>query len=154
MCDFVSENISDFVIEVFSVFLGFISAFLLQTYFDKKNERQSKKVILNGIEDELKKVVQILENLTDKDFGIDLYNMPFWDSVVSTGQLKLLTKEPIYEELVSICHKIDTANEWETLNTQAYLFEGKCNSALIKKVIETRGLLCLHIKQFLESYNY
>lgn len=149
--EFISSHFSDFIIETFSVFLGFLSAFFMQIFFDAKKDKSTKKNIIKGIKRELKKITEILTSLDDNDFGIDLYDKPYWESIVSTGQVELLIREAYYEDLIKVYHKITTANSWEGLNSQACLINGRINPTIIKKVAKTRKDLCVEIKELLSK---
>lgn len=147
--EFLTSHFSDFIIETFSVFLGFLSAFILQVFFDSKKDRQTKKNVLNGIKSELNKIVKILNELNEDDFGLDLYNKPYWESIVSTGQVELLIGEAYYEDLVRTYHRITTANAWEGMNSQACLINGRVNPMIVRRVVQTRRELSDDITEML-----
>ena len=148
---FLNQNFADFVMETISIFLGFLSAFFTQLFLDARKDRKTKKNVLRGIKSELNKIISILNELTEDDFGLDLYDKPYWESIVSTGQVELLVSEPYYEELVRVYHKITTANSWEGLNSQVCLTNGRINPMVIKKVIGTRQALIQDIQRLLLS---
>lgn len=148
---FFTSHFSDFIIETFSVFLGFVSAFVLELFLDSKKDHNTKKNVINGIKRELNKIVTILNELGEDDFGIDLYDKPYWESVVSTGQVELLIEEPYYEDLVRTYHRITTANSWEGMNSQACLINGRINPTITKRVIQTRKELSEDIINMLKK---
>ena len=146
---FISDHLSDFVIEAFACFLGFLSGLIMQSFIDNKNKKSTKKVIQNGIKNELKKVEEVLNQLSKHDFGIDLYNCPFWDSIVSSGQVDLIVNDPHYEDIVYVYYKLKTANSWERLNTNYCIDHEQLNAVLSNKVVETREELKLMIIELL-----
>ena len=139
--NFFKDHTSEFIIETFACFLGFLSGLITQSYLDRKQDKETKKSVLQGIKNELTKVIEVLNELNGQDFGIDLYNSPFWNSIVSTGQVELIADDARYEDILSVYYKLLTANSWEKINTE-YCIEHEClNNVVSNKVIEIRNEL-------------
>lgn len=139
--DFIKGHGSDFIIETFACFLGFFSGLITEAHLERKKDKATKKTVIEGIKNELTKVIEVLNQMGPDDFGIDLYNCPFWNSIVSTGQVDLIADDERYEDIISVYYKLLTANSWEKINTE-YCIEHECLNVVISgKVSETRNEL-------------
>lgn len=137
--NYLHEHVSDFIIETFACFIGFFAGLISESCIEKKKDKATKKAVIEGIKNELLKVNDVLDQMGPQDFGIDLYNSPFWNSIVSTGQVELIADDDRYEDIISVYYKLLTANSWERINTE-YCIEHEClNPVISSKVTETRN---------------
>lgn len=118
--------------------MGFFAGLISEAHLERKKDKATKKAVITGIKNELLKVIDVLDQMGAEDFGIDLYNSPFWNSIVSTGQVELIADDERYEDIISVYYKLLTANSWEKINTEYCIEHERLNTVISSKVAETR----------------
>lgn len=128
---------------VINTALGFISALLVEWIIRSSVNYRTRRACMRMIVEELKTIHKdILQMGRD-----ELYTRPFstsvWDSLVKSGKLDLLSKDPKYTHIVRIYSQLEQLSEWEVRNYTAHALRTGDGAAdqLMKYVREERNVL-------------
>lgn len=105
-----------------SVFLGFISALLVEYIIDQLQERKHLKEALYGMADELTGVARMLKKIDADSYHVDPFETPFWDSLVYGDGPNTKLAKGLRTSIVSTYRSIEHANSWENLRSNSFFY--------------------------------
>jgi hypothetical protein len=129
------QNITELVFICLSAFLGFLSAILVEWLYKRYEGKNSKKILLQGIYNELLNIEQDTKSLKDEFYYLSPLEKPFWESAISSGNISLIAESEIYPQILNIYTMVDAINRWENLKTQIHHSNGSFNKNEISNSI-------------------
>lgn len=108
----MKEMLYDFSLQFIAAFLGFLFAILLDRMNSRREERNKQKMILLGIQNELRDISTDAAEYLSR--GVVLRHRiatPTWDSLQYAGGVLSLMDKPFYDSLVGTYSMIKIFNE-------------------------------------------
>ncbi len=120
-------------IDLFVTFFGFGLAIFGERVTDWLKTRSDIRELKNLIKEELKKVLNDLENFSEETLDVQPLKIPSWESAINTGQVSLF-ELTIRNKLFRIYNTINEFNSWCLVHTNYYFEKGEQNKLLIKEI--------------------
>ncbi len=120
-------------IDLFVTFFGFGLAIFGERVTDWLKTRSDIRELKNLIKEELKKVLNDLENFSEETLDVQPLKIPSWESAINTGQVSLF-ELTVRNKLFRIYNTINEFNSWCLVHTNYYFEKGEQNKLLIKEI--------------------
>lgn len=134
------------------VFLGFVSALLVQYLWEWYRSRKIAASLVLDLEKELDKNLRILQAppRSADDITMAPYETSIWDSAVHTGRLSSLGHSPILPKLTGFYHNLSVLRDWERMKAQSVLL-GSVNPDRLRQISENLETLRAYIAKGAEK---
>ena len=109
-----NTNLLPFIELFLSSFLGFGSALLVETIWDRHKDKKVREELSKELESELTRVIENANGLESEKVYMSPFSIPIWRGATVSGSILCLAKESTFSELLDVFSSIDEANQIET----------------------------------------
>lgn len=120
-------------IDLFVTFFGFGLAIFGERLTDWLKTRSDTMALKKLIKEELKKVLNDLENFSEETLDVQPLKIPSWESAINTGQVSLFDFTT-RNKLFLVYNTINEFNSWCLVHTNYFFEKGNQNKLLIKEI--------------------